>query len=42
MYQFIQQQITLCEQEIEIVLQQLVARSNDGVIENLPVEVAAS
>lgn len=42
MYQFIQQQITLCEQEIEIVLQQLVARNNDGVIENLPVEVAAS
>lgn len=41
MYQFIQQQITLCEQEIETVLQQLVARNNDGVIEKLPVETVS-
>jgi transposase len=36
MYQFIQQQIVLCEHEIEDVLQQLVAQEQDGVMEQLP------
>lgn len=42
MYKFIQQQITLCEQEIETVLQQLAARNNDGVIEKLPAETVST
>lgn len=35
MYKFIQQQIVLCEQEIEGVLQLLAAQHQDGVIEKL-------
>ncbi|TKT85984.1 IS110 family transposase [Dyadobacter frigoris] len=37
MYQFIRQQITVCENEIEGVLQQLVAQNNDGIIEKFPI-----
>lgn len=37
MYQFIQQQIVLCEYEIENVLQQLIAKNQDGLVEQLSV-----
>lgn len=42
MYGFIQQQIILCEHEIEKVLQEMVAQQHDGVIEKLPPPVTAS
>jgi len=38
MYQFIQEQIILCEKEIEEVLQLFVAAKHDGIIEHIPVE----
>jgi len=36
LYQFVQQQIILCEQEIETVLQQIAAMQQEGIIEVLP------
>src|SRR5690606_24540248 len=36
MYQFIQQQINLCEKQIELCLQKIAAVQNDGVVEAPP------
>jgi transposase len=36
MYKFIQQQITLCDYEIEGVLQMMMAQKQDGIIEKIP------